>query len=80
MPESLREATNTLLVFYYSGHGTSLDGDNLIIPVDIEASSADALKESGIPFSDVTSALHVPGSASIFIVDADFAPFKRSDR
>src|SRR5437762_1928827 len=58
-------------LFYYSGHGLQIDGENLLVPVDFNARLAAEAKNSSIAFDDLQTKLEKSeASLSILIMDA----------
>ena len=41
------------VVFFFSGHGVNLDGQNYLLPVDVRASSADQVRDDALAVSQV---------------------------
>jgi len=57
-------------LFYYSGHGVQLDGENYLVPVEFRASQAEHAKQSAVPFSVLKLALEKsPAAVTIQILD-----------
>jgi hypothetical protein len=58
MKEATRNFKNQVrggdeVIFYYSGHGVQIDGNNFMIPVDTAGESADQIKDDSIPLQRV---------------------------
>jgi uncharacterized caspase-like protein len=60
-----------LALFYYSGHGMQIDGENLLVPVDFVLQSEAASKEHCARFNNVQRMLEQSGaSLSVLVMDA----------
>ena len=60
-----------IALFYYSGHGLQIEGDNLLVPVDFNARGAAEARDGGISFNDLQHSLETsPATLSIMIMDA----------
>lgn len=58
-------------LFYYSGHGMQIDGENLLVPVDFVLASAEKAKSGCVRFSRVQHMLEESGaSLSVMVMDA----------
>jgi tetratricopeptide (TPR) repeat protein len=67
--KSLR--SGDLALFYYSGHGMQIDGENLLVPVDFVLESEAASKEHCSRFNSVQRQLEQSGAAlSVLVMDA----------
>jgi uncharacterized caspase-like protein len=65
-----------LSVFFWSGHGVSLDGEPYILPTDLAADSADQVGRQGISLPWIISN-HLPGKTKLVFFDSDLAnPFR----
>ncbi|MCY2993136.1 MAG: caspase family protein [Planctomycetota bacterium] len=66
-------------VFYFSGHGTQVQGVNYLIPIQMDAQSEDEIKYKAVPADMVLDKLERAGSSvNIVILDAcRNNPFKR---
>src|SRR5262245_33706759 len=53
--ERLTDEGKSVAFLYYTGQGTALDNENLLIPVDMKEVTEEAVKESGIKLSDIVS-------------------------
>jgi hypothetical protein len=87
MKEALRSFKNQIrggdvAVFYYSGHGVQLGGNNLLLPVDIRGESEDQVRDEAIPLQRVLDDLQEQKAKfSLAIVDACRTnPFKGQGR
>lgn len=62
------------VVFYFAGHGVEVDGQNYLLPADIQISTGSgelALRRQSLPVSEVTNALQRKGArVSLLILDA----------
>lgn len=64
-----------LSLFFWSGHGLSLDGEPYILPTDLAADGADQLRSQGISLPWII-ANHLPGKTKLVFFDSDLAnPF-----
>lgn len=62
---------NTVLCFYYSGHGVQIAGDDYIIPVDMPSpNTEDDIVLGGIRTSDLIGRFKQAAAASVIIFDA----------
>lgn len=62
---------NSILFFYYAGHGVQLEGRNYLVPVDARFSSGDALADESLYLGDVLSAIEKRRPRlSVVILDA----------
>ena len=70
------------VVFYYSGHGVQLDGNNYLIPIDTEAQSADQIKDDSLSLQRVLDDLQdQKATFALAIIDAcRDNPFKGNGR
>ncbi|OLE57097.1 MAG: hypothetical protein AUI36_14995 [Cyanobacteria bacterium 13_1_40CM_2_61_4] len=58
-------------LFYYSGHGMQIDGENLLVPVDFAARLASEAKQSCIRFDELQRSLEKSAAGlSILVMDA----------
>ena len=58
-------------LFYFSGHGMQIDGENLLLPIDFDALSAEDSKKNSIRFDDIQRLLEKsPALLSILVMDA----------
>ena len=87
MKEALRSfkaqiAGGDEVVFYYSGHGVQLDGNNYLIPIDTEAQSADQIKDDSLSLQRVLDDLQdQKATFALAIIDAcRDNPFKGNGR
>lgn len=73
---------NTLLLFFFSGHGVEVDGQDYIVPRLPEGSTPtpDAIKRGGIVVSQLTRTLDDIAAASIVILDTHFPRLGGSTR
>lgn len=52
-----RVKRNTVLFFYYAGHGVQFEGRNYLVPVDARFNSGDALADESLYLGDVLAAI-----------------------
>lgn len=73
---------NTLLLFFFSGHGVEIDGLDYIVPRLPDASSPtpDAIARGGIVVSQLTRTIDDIAAASIVILDTHFPRLGGSPR
>jgi hypothetical protein len=59
-------------LLYYSGHGMAAEGENYLIPVDIEEPSTDQLRVHGVRQSEILSTLRhdAPNAVHYLVLDA----------
>jgi hypothetical protein len=62
------EAEHT--VIYFAGHGVQANGQNFLLPVNVDASSLEAVAQSAIPLSAFLAALPDSGQAHVVFIDA----------
>ncbi|MEY4427330.1 MAG: hypothetical protein RLZZ182_19, partial [Pseudomonadota bacterium] len=59
------------VVFFYSGHGTQMGGENFLLPIDVRAESADQVRDDALSLSQVLNDLRTSNPAfTLAIVDA----------
>lgn len=59
------------VVFFYSGHGTQMGGENFLLPIDVRAESADQVRDDALSLSQVLNDLRASNPAfTLAIVDA----------
>lgn len=63
------QGADVALVFF-SGHGVEVDGTNRLLPVDADASSLQALKDTTLPLEDVRDAVVETARVGLVILDA----------
>src|SRR5436190_3919156 len=63
------KGADVALVFF-AGHGTEISGDNRLLPVDADASSARTLKATTLPLDEVREAVAAVSSVGLIILDA----------
>jgi hypothetical protein len=70
------------VVFYYSGHGVQLDGNNYLIPIDTDAQSAEQIKDDSLSLQRVLDDLQEQKATfALAIIDAcRDNPFKGNGR
>ena len=56
--------------FFYSGHGMQIDGSNYLLPVDIEATSARAVRRGSIDIAEVLRDMEASADTSVVVLDA----------
>lgn len=59
-----------LALVYYAGHGVEITGENLILPVDVSATEAEALKAGALPLNELATALRAVVPAVVLVMDA----------
>ena len=59
-----------VVLVYFAGHGVEISGDNRLLPVDGDASSLDALKESSLPLEEIRDAVARAGRIGLVLLDA----------
>ena len=58
-------------LFYFAGHGVQLDGENYLLPVDMQVASAEDIKRAGVSAANLVDAMAKNRSdLSIVILDA----------
>jgi uncharacterized caspase-like protein len=57
-------------VLYYAGHAVEIGGENFLVPVDVDASSPQALARGLISLNDYVGALRRKAKVTIVILDA----------
>lgn len=68
-------SSGVIAVVYFAGHGVQVNGSNVLLPIDIQATMANSVIDNGILLSglmDRASAINEParGGFNLFIVDA----------
>ena len=73
---------NTLLLFFFSGHGVEIDGQDYIVPRLSVASSPspEAILSGGIVVTQLTRAIDDIAAASIVILDTHFPKLSQASR
>src|SRR5262245_4562459 len=62
---------NTVAMVYYAGHGVQLAGENYLVPVDANISSANELVSNSVRLVDVMATLEaIPSRLRIVLLDA----------
>jgi tetratricopeptide (TPR) repeat protein len=57
--------------FYYSGHGFQLDGENYLVPIDLNASTLDDARKQAVAFSRIKAEIEgSPAAMSIMVLDS----------
>jgi hypothetical protein len=69
-------------LFYYAGHGMQFDGENYLLPTDINPSTEDDVRYDAVPLGKMLAQMEVAGNGmNIVILDAcRNNPFSRSFR
>src|SRR5262249_55315293 len=57
-------------IVYYAGHGVSFDGENYLLPVDIDVKSPASLDLNAISVTQVLRQMHREERANVVILDA----------
>ena len=57
-------------IIYYAGHGVELDGKNYLLPVEVEAKTAEELTKHAIPTQDAITAVGSATRVQLVILDA----------
>ncbi|QIE56427.1 SH3 domain-containing protein [Pikeienuella piscinae] len=65
-----RVARDDVALFYYSGHGAQLGGENYLIPVDARFAGADALQSSSVKLKAVLRTMELRARTRVVILDA----------
>lgn len=75
-------STDTVGVFYYSGHGVQIDGENYLIPTDLKAEQSSDVDLDGIRLADILDRMGAKGAKfKLAIIDACRSnPFKSTTR
>lgn len=55
---------------YFAGHGVEIGGHNHLLPVDVDASSLDRLKETSLPLEEVRAAVAAAARSVLIVLDA----------
>lgn len=73
-----RITRNSVLFFYYAGHGVQLDGRNYLVSVDASTSSRDALSDESLYLGDILAAIEKkrPKLAVVILDACRDNPFK----
>lgn len=69
---------NSVLFFYYAGHGVQLDGRNYLVPIDASTASRDALSDESLYLGDILAAIEKkrPKLAVVILDACRDNPFK----
>ena len=67
-------------LFYYAGHGMQFDGENYLLPTDINPSTKDDVRYDAVPLGKMLAQMHAADNAmNVVILDAcRNNPFSRS--
>lgn len=57
-------------VFFYSGHGMQIDGDNFLLPVDVVATSERTVRARSIDISEIVRDMEENADVTIVMLDA----------
>lgn len=69
--DRLRETSDAVAFFYYSGHGMQVKGRNYMIPVDARINDEPDVEIDGVPaWSVLTNMEHSPTTMNIVVLDA----------
>ncbi len=60
----------TIALFYFSGHGIQLNGENYLVPIDVESLAAADVSTKTLPLQTVFNALGARAVPNVLIVDA----------
>lgn len=77
-----RVRKNTILFFYYAGHGVQIDGRNYLIPIDTRTTSSELIAEDAIYLGDILSAIEKrrPKLAALILDACRDNPFKNESK
>jgi uncharacterized caspase-like protein len=69
--ETVRKQKTPTVLVYYAGHGLQYEKQNYILPIDVDGSTIETLKETAIPASDVLQAVDAAnkGGVNFFVMD-----------
>ena len=73
-----RVRRNTVLFFYYAGHGVQIDGRNYLIPIDTRTANSDLISEDALYLGDILAAIEKkrPKLAAVILDACRDNPFK----
>lgn len=73
-----RVRRNTVLFFYYAGHGVQIDGRNYLIPIDTRTANSDLIAEDALYLGDILAAIEKrrPKLAAVILDACRDNPFK----
>lgn len=67
----VRQSSGSSALFYYSGHGMQVNGENYLIPIDSDIAGEDDVQSQGIRLDEVITRLNSAGSSpNVLILDA----------
>jgi Caspase domain len=77
-----RVRRNTVLFFYYAGHGVQIDGRNYLIPIDTRTASSDLIAEDALYLGDILAAIEKkrPKLAAVILDACRDDPFKNDTK
>ncbi len=55
---------------FFAGHGVEVEGQNMLLPADADASSLDALKQSSLALNEVQSIVSRVAASTLIVLDA----------
>jgi uncharacterized caspase-like protein len=77
------DAADRLNLLYYTGQGATINGVNYMVPVDVEADTADKFKRTAVPLSEVADGLSRSSSLNVLVLDGSqtdpFVANRRND-
>jgi uncharacterized caspase-like protein len=73
-----RVRRNTVLFFYYAGHGMQIDGRNYLIPIDTRMTSVDLIADDSLYLGDILASIEKrrPRLATVILDACRDNPFK----
>jgi len=67
----IRATNSSVRTFYYAGHGTQYQGENFIVPVDLEIQQERQIRRKALQLSDIVQSLSAQTSGvNLVIIDA----------
>lgn len=67
---ALDAAGADVALVFFAGHGVEIGGRNLLLPVDADATSPEALAASGLPLDDLVAAARAVAPTALILLDA----------
>lgn len=69
--EQAKKLDHPTVVIYYAGHGTQIDGDNYLLPIDAKVDTSKSLSDSSISLGKIVDNLStVSANLQLLVIDA----------
>jgi len=77
----LKNSNNSEGFFWFAGHGMAIDGENYLLPLDVETDSESMVKGTAYPVSELTKLLaSTQNKANVVVLDACRTPLSIGGR